>query len=83
MLDHQEITSLAAYLIHRIQNLKLPHPDSRISEFVTISIGAASIIPHPSNNLDQFIRSADTALYYAKEHGRNQFHISSCVVKAS
>ena len=83
MLDHQKITSLAAYLIHRIQNLKLPHPDSRISESVTISIGAASIIPHPSNNLDQFIRSADTALYYAKEHGRNQFYISPCVVKAS
>ncbi|OTG82686.1 GGDEF domain-containing protein [Acinetobacter sp. ANC 5054] len=83
MVDDNEISSLAAYLIHRVQNLKLLHPDSNISDFVTISIGAASIIPDESINLDQFIRSADTALYHAKENGRNQFYISPSMIKAT
>lgn len=40
----------------------------------TISQGISSY-PYPSTSLNQLIEHADAALYYAKEHGRNQLTI--------
>lgn len=41
---------------------------------VTISLGVSSY-PEPSMSGDDLIKNADTALYYSKEHGRNQVNI--------
>lgn len=46
MFDEKQIESLAEYLIHRIHELKLPHPASSVADIVTISIGTASIKPN-------------------------------------
>ncbi len=77
MFDERQIESLAEYLIHRIQELKLPHPASSVADIVTISIGTASIKPNENDDLNQFIRTADNALYTAKAHGRNQYCIGA------
>ena len=77
MFDERQIESLAEYLIHRIQELKLPHPASSVADIVTISIGTASIKPNEKDDLNQFIRTADNALYTAKAHGRNQYCIGA------
>ncbi|WP_455216807.1 GGDEF domain-containing protein, partial [Kaarinaea lacus] len=44
---------------------------------VTISIGLAGTDDHPDLPVNEFIRQADLALYYAKENGRNQVCFTS------
>lgn len=44
--------------------------------FVSTSIGI-SIYPKDSDNIERLIKQADTALYKAKERGRNQFQFHS------
>jgi len=39
---------------------------------ITVSIGVNSMIPNPGDNVDDFIRKADLALYRAKDTGRNK-----------
>ena len=41
---------------------------------MTCSIGAATTIPDFKQDRSNLIKDADTALYYSKEHGRNQFN---------
>ncbi|WP_102346607.1 PAS domain S-box protein [Bacillus sp. Marseille-P3661] len=53
-----------------IENLHIPHVTSRISDYVTVSVGVASTWVGYSNP-ETLIKQADTALYKAKNHGRN------------
>ena len=41
---------------------------------ITISSGVSSY-PTPSMSAEELIKNADTALYYSKEHGRDQVNI--------
>ncbi len=54
-----------------IENLKLIHESSKISKYVTISVGITSITPNVNSSLTNFINQADKALYEAKANGRN------------
>ena len=59
-----------------IESLKIPHKNSKVSKYVTISVGIASIIPNKSLNLLGFLKKSDDALYKAKQNGRNQVFYS-------
>jgi diguanylate cyclase (GGDEF)-like protein len=62
-----------------LEKLKIPHASSKISEFVTISIGTATIIPKEAEYSDQLRLAADKALYQAKNLGRNRvIQANSC-----
>lgn len=54
------------------ENLKIPHQKSRISQYVTMSLGIATIIPHNTIDYTNLVKTADKALYKAKFQGRNQ-----------
>ncbi len=55
-----------------LHNLKIPHPRSCVSEYVTLSLGLSSTVPTLKNPPDALIAVADTALYEAKQQGKNR-----------
>ncbi|MEM6447355.1 MAG: diguanylate cyclase [Cyanobacteria bacterium P01_D01_bin.123] len=55
-----------------IAELQIPHSASAISEMVTISAGIAATIPNTELNVETFINEADSALYTAKQEGRDR-----------
>src|SRR6202035_242629 len=55
-----------------IAELNIPHEASRVAGRLTLSIGAAFILPSSSRTYEGLIQLADEALYSAKEQGRNR-----------
>lgn len=55
-----------------IERLHLDHDFSSVADFVSISVGVASIQPIPGQSPADLVRAADKALYEAKARGRNR-----------
>ncbi|HSF67571.1 MAG TPA: EAL domain-containing protein [Nitrospiraceae bacterium] len=50
--------------------------------FVTVSVGIA-IFPDDGDSVDALLKNADSAMYHAKEHGRNNFQFYSNTFNAA
>jgi diguanylate cyclase (GGDEF)-like protein len=59
-------------LLSTIQKLQIPTEVSEIGNYVTLSIGCATLIPSDQNKPEDLIKQADKNLYQAKEAGKNQ-----------
>ncbi len=55
----------------RIEEKGVEHEKSEVSDVITISVGAASMVPRPEMGAWLLVEKADQALYRAKENGRN------------
>jgi len=55
-----------------IAQLNIPHEASRVANRLTVSIGAAYVLPGANRTHDGLVQLADEALYGAKEQGRNR-----------
>jgi diguanylate cyclase (GGDEF)-like protein len=55
-----------------IESLGLKHEYSRVSDVVTVTLGAVCITSENDITINEFVRKADNALYKAKQRGRNQ-----------
>ena len=54
-----------------VEDLHIPH-DPAVSQWVTVSIGGVTVIPAAESAYNSYLKVADTMLYDAKKHGRNQ-----------
>lgn len=69
--DTAAARAIAEHLIESMERLCIPHPHSPTG-YLTISIGAASVIASANNDPMALIEGADQALYRAKREGRNR-----------
>ena len=63
---------LAELMRKEVKALAIPHEPSTVDDYVTISIGGASIIPSRDSKPERLLELADEQLYEAKNAGRNQ-----------
>lgn len=64
--------AIAEKIATSIESLKIPHKGSKVSDYITISVGVHTMTPNSNCNPQDLIRGADNALYEAKRKGRNQ-----------
>ena len=63
----KDALDLARVMRDRVFDLKIPHAYSSCSEYLTISLGLHTMIPYDEISINEFIRTADIALYEAKK----------------
>jgi len=71
-IEKESAASFARELVQNVENLKIEHPLSEVSKYVTISVGMASMVPDEHNSPTHLLDEADKALYAAKHSGRNR-----------
>ena len=54
-----------------VEDLRIAH-DPSVAEWVTVSVGGVTIVPTMETPYAVYLKIADTMLYDAKKHGRNQ-----------
>lgn len=59
-------------ILAAIENLGIEHQLSTVNKSVTMSMGAATLIPDLAQDCNQLVKLADAALYQAKNAGRNR-----------
>jgi diguanylate cyclase (GGDEF)-like protein/PAS domain S-box-containing protein len=65
--------AVAEFIQQAIGDLKIPHQQSDVSQFVSVSMGIATIIPSFGTSSDELVARADKALYTAKQQGRDRY----------
>ena len=70
--DEQGAIAVAQRINLAVTKLAIAHQASEIASYVTVSLGIATQIPQADQSVKNLIAQADTALYQAKNQGRNQ-----------
>jgi diguanylate cyclase (GGDEF)-like protein/putative nucleotidyltransferase with HDIG domain len=67
--DESDAVLTASAIVERVSSLELDHVGS-----ITVSAGVATF-PTQAPSRGELVRLADSALYWAKEHGKNRAHV--------
>jgi two-component system chemotaxis family response regulator WspR len=73
--DIKGTAAVAEKLRRKIEAAEIPHLTSTINDYVTISLGTATMVPSARKNPDSLIGASDEALYKAKRNGRNRVEV--------
>jgi len=70
--ESDKAVHIAEQIRTAVEDLHIQHSSSQISDYLTISLGVATIIPSRDQKPGTLINFADEALYQAKKTGRNK-----------
>ncbi len=71
-IEEEQAVRLAEQLRAAVMERAIAHGASGVAETVTVSIGAATLVPAADLEPGALLRQADRALYLAKREGRNR-----------
>lgn len=80
--DESNSARLARDICDAVRGREIKHENSKVNEFVTISIGVACCIADDALNDEILITRADEMLYKAKDSGRDRYNITTNVSEA-
>ncbi len=69
--DRDGAVFVAETMRDNIESLNISHPNSPVADYVTISLGSATVLPDNRSDSDILVKAADDALFQAKREGRN------------
>lgn len=69
-VDAAEAQTIAQRCLQHMEGARIPHADSSVSQWLTVSIGVASLVASPGESRATLVQQADSALYCAKKAGR-------------
>ena len=75
--EKEEAVRIADMLRRKIEALHICHEKSPVCNYLTASIGVASMVPTINSSHEKLFKAADKALYQSKANGRNQVKFSS------
>jgi|GEM_PF-991316 len=71
--DNAGARQVAESIRLKVQQLHIIHPHSSTGQYLTVSLGIASLVPTHTSLPEALIVAADKALYEAKERGRDTY----------
>ena len=71
--DGHGAEGVARRLLDEVSLLSIPHAQSSVTPWVTVSMGLASMVPTDGATPGDLIKRADALLYQAKASGRNRY----------
>ncbi len=75
--DLAGIHTVGERILDELRQRRLPHACSGVADHVTVSIGAASLVPEADQNPKVLVEATDCLLYRAKHQGRNRL-VAAC-----
>jgi diguanylate cyclase (GGDEF)-like protein len=70
--DIQGAVCVAQTMRQAVSNLAIPHSQSKVCGYVTVSLGVAGTVANLELSPQHLINAADAALYAAKKEGRDR-----------
>ncbi|MFP4429944.1 MAG: diguanylate cyclase domain-containing protein [Spirochaetota bacterium] len=70
--DIEGAQSAGEHLRRQVEEAGITHDHSLVAPVVTISVGAATVVPSTTDSPYSLVEHADRALYMAKQQGRNR-----------
>lgn len=74
--DVAGVAAVGETLRKAVLAMRIPHEASSVARFVTVSVGAASVVPSYESSTAALVAAADHALYRAKAAGRNGVNVA-------
>jgi len=71
--DENGVGLIAERMLEKVRECKIPHENSDIAAYVTVSIGGTTGIINYLQHGSDYIKAADKALYESKRNGRNRY----------
>ncbi len=66
---------IAEQAVENLRNMQIEHSGSKTNDFLTVSVGIATMFARFETTEIDLIKTADRALYRAKEHGRDRIYV--------